>query len=159
MSDKSGGSRASAESTGQQSMAQIREILFGEQVRHTEQQFARLDARLEEQHNVLRAMLDEQIGRLGNELAQLRDGLDAQDRRQDLALQELNGSLSDLLRRLDERLTLLDSDHQDTVQRQQRAEAEQAAELQRVAQQSAERAQLAELLEQMAARLRQSPDQ
>ena len=121
MSDKSGVSRASAESTEQQSMAQIREILFGEKVRHTEQQFARLDARLEEQHNVLRAMLDEQIGRLGNELTQLRNGLDAQDRRQDLALQELNGSLSDLLRRLDERLTLLDSDHQDTVQRQQRA--------------------------------------
>ena len=157
MSDKPGFSRVSTTTADEQSMAQIREILFGEQTRQTDEHLSRLDARLNEQELALKALLDERVGKLTDNLAQLRDELGEQDRRQHSALEELNGTLSTLLRKLDERLVLLDSDQQDAKQDQQRAVTEQRDALHDLEQRSMGRQQLAELLEAMAGELRQSP--
>ncbi|MCB1800605.1 MAG: hypothetical protein KDI82_02850 [Gammaproteobacteria bacterium] len=156
MSDKSAIDRVTPLSGEQQSMAQIREILFGEQVRQTEQHFARLETQLEEQQRTLRTLLDGQIDRLGGQIDQLRTALENQEQSQGRALEELNGSLSTLLARLDERLTLLDSDHQDSVHKQQQAAAQQQSTIERLQRDTAERAQLAGLLENMAAQLRRA---
>lgn len=157
MSDKPGVSRVSTTSADEQSMAQIREILFGEQTRQTEAHFSRLEVRLSEQERSLKALLDERVGKLTDNLAQLRYELGEQDQRQHSALDELNGTLSALLDKLDERLVLLDSDQQDTKHEQQRAVAEQRAALHDLEQCHIGRQQLAELLESMAGELRQSP--
>ena len=158
MAEKPGFNRVSQESADEHSMAQIREILFGEQSRHTEQQFARLEARLTEQEQALKTLLDQRMTALGENLRQLRDDLDGQDRRQDAALSDLHSSLSALLDRLDERLTVLDSDQQDARHAQQQAAADQAAALAGVEQRSLGRARLADMLEAMAGELRQSAD-
>jgi regulator of replication initiation timing len=157
MSDKPGFSRVSNTSADEQSMAQIREILFGEQSRQTEQHFSRLEVRLNEQERSLKALLDERVGKLTDDLEQLRNQLGEQDQRQHSALDELNGTLSVLLGKLDERLVLLDSDQQDAKQDQQRAVTEQRDALHDLEQRSMGRQQLAELLEAMAGELRQSP--
>ncbi len=157
MSDKPGFNRVSQVSADEQSMTQIREILFGEQARHTEQQFDRLDARLAEQEGALKALLDERIDQLSQGLQRLRDDLDAQDGRQAAALDELNTTLGALLSRLDERLTLLDSDQQDARHRQEQDARDQAAALDALQQRSVGRARLADLLEAMAGELRQAP--
>ena len=159
MAEKPGFNRVSQESADGHSMAQIREILFGEHSRHTEQQFARLEARLGEQEQALKTLLDRRIDELGNDLRRLRDDLDGQDRRQGSALDELHTTLSALLNRLDERLTVLDSDQQDARHAQQQAAADQAAALEGVEQRSIGRAQLADMLEAMAGELRQSADE
>lgn len=154
MSDKPGINRIGQVSADEQSMEQIREILFGEQTRHTEQQFEHLDKRLAEQEHTLKALLDERIGGLNESLQGLRDDLDAQDRRQGSALDELNTSLGALLGTLDERLTVLDSDQQDARHRQQQDAADQTAALDALQQRSVGRGQLADLLEAMAGELR-----
>lgn len=158
MAEKPGFNRVSQASADEQSMAQIREILFGEQSRHTEQQFARLEAKLGEQEQVLKALLDQRIDELGQGLHQLRDELDGQDQRQGAALDELQTTLSALLNRLDERLAVLDSDQQDARHLQQQTAADQAAALESLERRNIDRAQLAELLEAMAGELRQPPD-
>ena len=89
MVEKPGFNRVSQESADERSMAQIREILFGEHTRHTEAQFERLEARLGEQEQALKTLLDQRITGLGENLRQLRDDLDGQDRRQDAALSDL----------------------------------------------------------------------
>ena len=158
MAEKPGFNRVSQESADEHSMAQIREILFGEHSRHTEQQFARLEARLGEQEQALKTLLDQRITALGENLRQLRDELDGQDRRQGAALDDLHATLSALLNRLDERLTILDSDQQDARHVQQQAAADQTAALEGLEQRSIGRTQLADLLEAMAGELRQTPD-
>lgn len=158
MVEKPGLNRVSGGSADEQSLAQIREILFGEQSRQTERQFARLEARLGEQEQALKTLLDQRIDELGETLRQLRVEQHNQDRRQNAALDELHTSLTALLDRLDQRLTLLDSDQQDARHAQQQATADQAAALEGVEQRSIGRAQLAELLEAMAGELRRSPD-
>lgn len=159
MSDKPGFSRVSSASADEQSMAQIREILFGEQSRQTERHFSRLDERLNEQGSSLRALLDEHVNKLTANLEQLRDELGQQDQRQHNALEALNGSLSALLGKLDERLVLLDSDQQDAKHRHEQAAGEQRAALDDLEQRSIGRQQLADLLEAMASELRQPPKQ
>ncbi len=159
MAEKPGFNRVSQASADEHSMAQIREILFGEHSRHTERQFARLEARLGEQEQTLRTLLDQRIDEISQDLHQLRDALDGQDRRQGAALDELHTTLSALLNRLDERLTLLDSDQQDARHLQQQAAADQAAALENLERRNIGRAQLAELLEAMAGELRQSPEE
>ncbi len=158
MVEKSGFNRVSQESADERSMAQIREILFGEQSRHNEQQFARLEARLGEQEQALKNLLDQRIDDLSQNLQQLRDELDGQDQRQGAALDELHTTLSGLLNRLDERLTVLDSDQQDARHLQQQTAADQAAALESLERRNIGRTQLADLLEAMAGELRQSPD-
>ena len=157
MPDKHGLDRANPATSEEHSMAQIRELLFGEQSRATDRHFARIEARLEEQQKALHEALDRQIARIGDEVENLRTAMQQQGAGQDDALQQLNASLSAVLQRLDERVTLLDSDQQDHVHRQQQAAEQQANELARVEQASADRAQLAELLEGMASQLRRKP--
>ena len=159
MAEKPGFNRVSQEAADEHSMAQIREILFGEQSRQTEQHFARLEARLGEQEQALKTLFGQRIDELGENLRQLRVEQDDQDRRQNAGLNELHTSLTALLDRLDQRLTALDSDQQDARQAQQEAAADQAAALDGLEQRSIGRAQLAELLEAMAGKLRRSPSQ
>lgn len=129
---------ASAE---EQSMTQIREILFGEQSRQTEQHFDRLETRL------------------GKEMHKLRDELAAQEHRQGAALAELNATMASLLAKLEERLTLLDSDQQDARQAQQRTSDQQAGALHALEQRSVGKGRLADLLENLASELRGTPNQ
>lgn len=157
MSDKPGFNRVSQVSADEQSMAQIREILFGEQSRHTEQQFDRLEQRLGEQEQALRRLLDERIDALGEHLQALRGDMAEQERRQERALEDLNTTLSALLGRLDERVTVLDSDQQDARHRQQQDSADHSAALDELKRRSAGRDQLADLLELMAGELRNKP--
>jgi hypothetical protein len=159
MAEKPGFNRVSQGSADEHSMAQIREILFGEQSRQTEQQFARLEARLGEQEQALKTLLDQRIDELGEQLHRLRDDLDGQEQRQGAALDDLHTTLSALLNRLDERLSVLDSDQQDARHVQQQAAADQAAALEGVERRSIGRAQLADLLEAMAGELRRPSDQ
>ena len=159
MAEKPGFNRVSQASADEQSMAQIREILFGEHSRHTEQQFTRLEARLGEQEQALKTLLDQRIDEISQDLHQLRNDLDGQDRRQGAALDELHTTRNALLNRLDERLTVLDSDQQDARHLQQQVAAEQAAALEGLERRNIGRAQLADLLEAMAGELRQSSEE
>lgn len=159
MAEKPGLNRVSQGSADEQSMAQIREILFGEQSRQTEQQFAHLEARLGEQEQALKTLLDQRIDELGEQLHRLRGDLDGQEQRQGAALDDLHTTLSALLNRLDERLNVLDSDQQDARHVQQQAAADQTAALEGLERRSIGRAQLADLLEAMAGELRRPSDQ
>lgn len=157
MSDKPGFSRVGQTSADEQDMARIREILFGEQSRQTEQQFQQLDARLIQQQQALESLIEQHIGKLGDELQSVRSEMQAQDDRQSAALDALNETLGQLLARLDERVTLLDSDQQDARHRQQQDAADQTAALDALQQRSVARDQLAALLETLAGELRDKP--
>lgn len=112
----------------EQSLAQIREILLKDDRRHTAQLVASIEARLDEQDNALRQLLDQ---RINDALDDLRGEIDRTVQRQQSALDGLDNAL---------RRTL----------------GEQAAALGRLADDKVDRTQLAGLLEAMARQLRDS---
>ncbi len=139
-------------------LAQIREILFGEQGRRIGERLATLDARLGQHESELRSALDEQRSGFERAFAELEERLHAQQVSQQAALDGLEATLRGLLEQADGRLTRLDSDLQDATHRLLQSLEQQAAEQERLQQASLGREQLAELLEGMARRLRTSSD-
>lgn len=138
---KLGVGQVSSSAGDEKDMARIREILFGEQSREANNRMARIESLLSAQDTALRELLDMRIERAAKEL---RDELGSHDRRQATALDALHAELLARLKNTDERLSLLDSDLQDT-----RYQADHAVD----------RAQLAALFETMARQLRQTSDE
>jgi hypothetical protein len=157
MADKPRIRQVTGDHADEQSLAQIREILFGEQNRQTADQLARIEARIGEQDAALRALLERQIARLTEAGDALRDGLEAQGTQQRAALDTVDSAIRELLGTLQDRLTLLDSDLQDAGNRLARSIEDQVAAHDRLQQTSVSRAQLAELLEGLARQLRTPP--
>lgn len=155
MSDKPGVRPLQGNPADEQQMEQIREILFGEQQRDTERRIASLANRIGEQDDALRRLIDERIGAA---LDALRGELGEQADSQRRGLDGLETALHALLGKTEERLNLLDSDLQDTAQNLRNSISEQAAAHDALAAGSVQRAQLATLLEQMAAQLRSGSD-
>ena len=153
MTEKIGFSRIRNSSTDEQDMAQIREILFGEQTRQADNRMARIESLLSAQDTALRDLLDMRIDRAAKAL---RDELGNQGRRQETALDAVDAELRALLQKNDERLTLLDSDLQDARQRADRSIDEYARSLDQLQQDSVDRSQLAELFEGLAQQLRKT---
>ena len=131
---KLGVGKVSGSGADEKDMARIREILFGEQTRESNNRMARIESLLSAQDTALRELLDMRIERAAKEL---REELGNHERRQETALDALHTELLTRLKNTDERLSLLDSDLQDTV----------------------DRAQLAELFESLARQLRQTSDE
>jgi hypothetical protein len=156
MADKPGIHPLNRNNADEQQMQQIREILFGDHKRHTDEQLARLEGRLAEQDGQLRELFE---SRLAQALEALRSEIDTQANRQQLALDSLDNALRALLGKADERITLLDSDLQDSHHRLSQSLAGQADALDALAQRSVEREALAGLLEQMARQLRTAGSQ
>lgn len=151
MAEKPGFRHIGSASADEQQMAQIREILFGEQQRRIADQLGHIEHRLEEQLGELRTLLDQRVNQARD---QLQQDLDKQAMRQQLALDGLDNALRALLQGLDDKIMLVDSDLQDADQRHRQALAEQVAEHERLQQDSVSRRHIAELLEQMARTLR-----
>ena len=151
MADKPGIQPLNTSSADEQQMQQIREILFGEQQRLTDAQLSRLETRLGDQSDQLRDLFE---SRLSQALETLRQEMDTHANRQQTALDSLDNALRSLVGKADERITLLDSDLQDPAHRLSQTIAEQATAHDSLAQRSVERETLAELLEQIANRLR-----
>jgi len=151
MADKIGFNRVSSESVDEQSMAQIREILFGEQNRETANRIDRIESQLNEQEAALSVLLDQRIDKA---LAGLRHELATQGKQQQAALDGLDNALRALLGKADERITLLDGDLQDTAHRLGQSLTEHSQSLDRLQQDNADRSQLAELFEGLARQLR-----
>jgi hypothetical protein len=151
MAEKPGFKHIGSASADEQQMAQIREILFGEQQRRISEQLAAIERRLEEQLADMRTLLDQRVNQVRD---QLHQDIDKQGMRQQAALDGLDNALRALLQGLDDKITLIDSDLQDAEQRQRQALADQAAEHERLQQDSVSRRHIAELLEQMARTLR-----
>ena len=154
MSNETSFRRSSGASPDEQSMAQIREILFGEHSRQTASQIAGIETQLGEQQQALRHLLDE---RLESAMAALRADLDKQATRQQAALDGLDNALRALLARADERLTLLDSDLQDSQHAVRQTLDQQAMAIEQLEQRHIGRTELASLLETVARQLRE-PD-
>ena len=154
MGDKIGFSRVSSTSADEQHMAQIREILFGEQNRQTENRIGRVESRLSEQDAALRELLDQRIDKA---LSTLRREFETRDKQQTAARDDLDGLLRALLTKADERITLLDSDLQDNMHQLNQVLAEQSQALEHLQHDKFDRAQLAELFETLARQLRGSP--
>jgi len=151
MGDKIGFSRVSSESADEQNMAQIREILFGEHNRQTANRIDRIESRLNEHEAALRELLDQRIDKA---LAGLRRELETHGKQQQAALDGLDNALRAMLGKADERITLLDSDLQDTARRLDQSLTEHSQSLDRLQQDNADRSQLAELFEGLARQLR-----
>lgn len=151
MEDKSGHRPLRSDNADEQQMEQIREILFGEQQRQTDAALSRLESRLGEQVEQLRGLLD---SRLVQAQEALRGEIDTHARRQQTALDSLDNALRALLDKTGDRITMLDSDLQDAGQRLSRMLEEQQAAHAALAHGSVSRDVLAELLEDMARRLR-----
>ena len=151
MADKPGQRPLHTDSADEQQMEQIREILFGEQQRQTDAQLSRLEGRIGEQVEQLRGLLE---SRLAEAHEALRGEIDTHARHQQTALDGLDDALRATLDKTVERITLLDSDLQDTGQRLSRALEEQHAAHDALAQRSVSREDLAALLEQIARQLR-----
>lgn len=134
-----------------QSMAQIREILFGEHGRQTAAQIAKLAAEFDEREQTLQQRLDKQIE---GAIAALRADLDKQGLRQQTALDGLDNALRALLTQTDERLALLDSDQQESHHALRQAIDQQGATMEQLERQNIARTELAELLEGIAQQLR-----
>jgi len=139
----------------EQHMAQIREILFGEQTRQADNRMARIESLLSAQDTALRELLDMRIDRATEEL---RDELGNQGRHQATALDALDAELRALLLTTGERLTLLDSDLQDAHHQTDRSLAEHARSLEQLRHDSIERSQLASLFESLAEQLRKTDE-
>ena len=154
--EKLGLGRISSSSADEQHMAQIREILFGEQTRQAENRMARIESLLSAQDTALRELLDIRIDRATTEL---RDELGHQGKRQAVALDALDAEMRAMLNATDERLTLLDSDLQDARHQADRSFAEQAQSLDTLQQESVDRSQLAALFEGLAQQLRKTPEE
>jgi hypothetical protein len=137
-----------------QQMAQIREILFGEQQRRLASRLDDIERRLAQQNAAQRELLDQRLRQLGE---QLHADLDKQGLRQQAAIDGLDNALRALVRGVDDKLMLVDSDLQDLDQRHQQAVADQLARDAETRQRSVSREQLAVLLEQLAQQLRDHP--
>jgi len=151
MGDKIGFGRVSSESADEHNMAQIREILFGEHNRQIANRIDRIESRLNEQDAALSELLNQRIDKA---LAGLRRELETQGKQQQAALDGLDNALRALLGKADERITLLDSDLQDTAHRLGQSLAEHSQLLDRLQQDTADRSQLAALFEGLAHQLR-----
>jgi len=154
MADKTGFRHISSTSTDEQNLAQIREILFGEHSRNTADHLARIESRLREQDAALRELLDERVAKT---MLTLQGQLETQRTQQQKALDGLDSALRVLLDQVGERLTLLDSDLQDASHRLGQSLAEQESALNRLQRDSAQRSQLADLLETLVHQLREPP--
>ncbi len=144
MGDKIGFGRVSSSSADEQSMAQIREILFGEQNRQTATRIGHLETRLGEQESTLRELVERRVDKA---VAALRKELETGNSQQQAALDRLEQTLRALLGKTEERITLLDSDLQDHAHGL-------AQSLERLRQDQVDRAQLAEMFETLARQLR-----
>lgn len=151
MADKPGIRQVASDAADENKMEQIREILFGEQTRQTADHLARIESQLGKQDAALRALLDERVD-------ELRSHLEAHGAQQRAALDGVESAIRELLGKVDERVTLLDSDLQDAGHRLSQSLDQQAAAHERLLQSSVDRAQLAQLLEGLAQRLRPPPD-
>jgi len=145
---KLGVGQASHPSVDEKDMAQIREILFGEQTREANNRIARIESLLSAQDKALRELLDVHVERA---TTQLREELGNRDRRQTTALDALHAELNALLQKTDERLTLLDSDLQESRQQTDRS-------LDQFQKDSVDRSQLADLFESLAGQLRKTSE-
>lgn len=135
-----------------QSLTQIREILFGDHRRQTRQQIAALEARLDEWDTAFRQMLDQRIHQA---LEDLRNELDNRGLRQQAALDGLDSTFRTLLAKTDDRLALLDSGLEDITHHLRHSLNEQASAQDAAQRRKVERTQLADLLEGMARQLRE----
>ena len=156
MAGKMGFSRAGHSPADEKDMARIREILFGEQIRETENRMARIESLLSAQDTALRELLDMRIERATKES---RDELGHQERRQTTALDALHTELRALLQKTDERLVQLHSDLQDSRDKADQSFNQYAQSLEQHRRDSVDREQLAELLEGLAGQLRRTPPQ
>lgn len=155
MSEKTGFRQVRGESSDEHDMAQIRELLFGEHSRQTSRQLEQFEVRIREQEQALRRLLDQRLDqRLTDATQALRDDLDQQSRRQQANLDGLDTALRALFAKTDERVTLVDSELQASTQ----VLNELALSVERLQQGHVGRVHLAEMLEAMAQRLRQSAD-
>lgn len=151
MADKIGFSRVSSASADEQNLAQIREILMGEQNRQTASRLRQIESRLGEQEAALSELLDKRIDKA---IKQLREELQAESKRQASDLEGRETSLRALMVKTEERLTLLDSDLQDAGHRVDQTLAEHARSLSQLRQDDVSRSQLATLFESIAQQLR-----
>lgn len=151
MGDKIGFGRVSSSSADEQNMAQIREILFGEQERQTATRIGRIETRVSEQEAALRELLEQRIDKA---MAALRQEIETRNGEQRAAIDGLDNELRKISGKTDERLSLLDSDLQDTEHRLGESIKQHTEALDRLQQQQVDRAQLAELFESVARQLR-----
>lgn len=150
-------------------LEQIREILFGDQTREVEQRFARIEELLERQHAALSQALDRRLATLEQDLRRSLDDLSAalQDERVQRARDQgvLGSRVAQLDADSDDRQSSLRREvEQSLVAIEERlgagqVELRQALEtqLQQVRGDTLARAALADLMQELAARLRQSP--
>ncbi len=151
MGDKIGFGRVSSASADEQNMAQIREILFGEQERQTAKRIGRVETRVSEQELALRELLEQRIDKA---MAALRQEIETRNGEQQAALDGMDSALREILGKADQRLSLLDSDLQDTAHRLGESIKQHAEVLSRLEQTQVERTELAELFESVARQLR-----
>ena len=151
MGDKIGFGRVSSTSADEQNMAQIREILFGEQNRQTATRIGQMETRLGEQEAALRELLEQRIDKA---MAALRQEIETRNGEQQAALDGLDSALHKLLDKTSERLSLLDSDLQDAEHRLGESLKQHTEALDRLEQNQVDRTQLAELFESFARQLR-----
>ena len=134
-----------------QQMAQIREILFGDQNRRFSEQLNGLEKAFEQQQASLREAFDQQLRQA---IERLQADLEKQAMRQQAGVDGLDNALRAMIRELDDKITLVDSDLQDSDQRHAASAAQQQTALDGLRQSSVDRMALAELLEQVARSLR-----
>ena len=151
MGDKIGFGRVSSSSADEQNMAQIREILFGEQERQTATRISRIETRMSEQEAALRELLEQRIDKA---MAALRQEIETRNGEQQAALDSLDKELRKIVDKTDARLSLLDSDLQDAEQRLGESVKQHSQALEGLEQKQVNRAQLAELFESVARQLR-----
>jgi hypothetical protein len=152
MAEKTGFEQLGSASVDDRQMAQIREILFGEQNRLTANRLSDIEQAIEKQATRLRQSMEQRISQAAE---QLRQDLEKQGLRHQASLDGLDNALRGLLQGLDDKITLVDNDLQDNDQRHTRALAEQAEAHDRLAKNSVNRGQLADLLDDIARRLRE----
>lgn len=153
--EKLGFGRVKNGSADEKDMAQIREILFGEQNRQSANRMARIESMLSAQDSALRELLESRINRAVKELL---DELGSLGRHQATELDAVDAELRAMLKKTDERLTSLDSDLQDARHQADQSLAEHTRSLDQLRQDSIERTQLAALLESLAQQLRGKPE-
>jgi uncharacterized coiled-coil protein SlyX len=151
MGDKIGFGRVSSTSADEQNMEQIREILFGEQNRQTATRIGHMETRLGEQEAALRELLEQRIEKA---MAALRQEIETRNGEQRAAIDGLDSALRKILDKTDERLSLLDSDLQDSGHRLGESIKQHTEALNRLEQGQVDRSQLAELFESVARQLR-----
>lgn len=152
MAEKTDFEQPGGASVDDRQMAQVREILFGEQTRQMANRLSDVEQAIENQATRLRQSMEQRISQA---VEQLRQDLEKQGMRHQASLDGLDNALRGLLQGLDDKINLVDSDLQDNDQRHTRALADQAEAHQRLAKASVDREQLADLLDGMARRLRE----